>query len=349
MTSANPDTAIWRSLGLALGADPREHKSITGASGIDHAVEAIAVDDKGGRVIVVSGEANPKVAALVQTDIQAAMPGVHVIVARPVVVDLPAIARNFVQKLGSSELRLTEISKQMDDLKKAGKEPNLDTVLGGVLVPSALAFSNLRLPWLNQLFSIIQQFANLDWPPILEEWKRDPSNLSIPLLSVLSVDNMALDREFGVCPLPLYELTPEDWALFQQGSRIDAVEERLRALGIYQYFFPPPDHLALALADRKHLDREAIAKASQLSPAMGHPFGKMEIVGTSAHAADVADALQHMGFLVEGEYGLEVTEAGAFERAIVKWRPREGLVSKLIQRVKITINLSGSVKDIAGS
>jgi hypothetical protein len=65
---------VWDVFGRALGAEPRDNPSIRGASGLDHAVEAISVDDKNRRVIIFAAEPNPRIAALMQVDIQATMP-----------------------------------------------------------------------------------------------------------------------------------------------------------------------------------------------------------------------------------------------------------------------------------
>jgi hypothetical protein len=52
-----------------------------------------------------------------------------------------------------------------------------------------------------------------------------------------------------------------------------------------------------------------------------------------------------IGLLVEGEMGLEITENGTKARTIVKFRPREGFVSKLIQRFAVNANVNISPKD----
>ena len=49
---------------------------------------------------------------------------------------------------------------------------------------------------------------------------------------------MAVDRQNGIRPLPLYELTESDWELFLSGRRIDDVEERLKGLRNFPILFP---------------------------------------------------------------------------------------------------------------
>src|SRR5436190_1391131 len=96
---------IWKSISSAIGVEMREATSIRGSSGQDHPVQAIAVDDKTNRVVIFSAEQSPRIAALMQADVQATLPGVHVLVARPVIFDLSEIARRVVEKSGDLNLQ----------------------------------------------------------------------------------------------------------------------------------------------------------------------------------------------------------------------------------------------------
>ena len=159
-----PGKSIWGAFGNALRAELREQATISGFSGIEHAVEAIAVDDKGKRLIVVSAEPNPRIAALMQVDVQATLPDVRVLVARPIAFDIAHLARNFVQQLGSVEIRMSEITKLAEQFKGRETESmNLLTGAGGLFEPIARTFKNLTLPPLNQIIAAIQQLAQLDW------------------------------------------------------------------------------------------------------------------------------------------------------------------------------------------
>jgi hypothetical protein len=48
--------------------------------------------------------------------------------------------------------------------------------------------------------------------------------------------------------------------------------------------------------------------------------------------------------LVEGEIGYELTAEGQQQRAIVRFKPREALISKIINRISVKINLKSIVK-----
>ena len=90
---------MWKSIGAAaVGVEIRQATSIRGISGQDHPVQAVGVDDKTNRVIIFSAEPNPRIAALMQTDVQATVADAHVLVARPVIFDLSEIARRIVAK-----------------------------------------------------------------------------------------------------------------------------------------------------------------------------------------------------------------------------------------------------------
>jgi hypothetical protein len=223
---------FWAVFGRALRAEPRDYLTIRGLSGLDHFVEAIFVDDKSKRVIIVSAEPDPRIAALVRVDIQATFADSRVIVARPIAFDIAASARQMVQRYGLVNLPL-------DDPEAAKK-------LISLVSPSGLTFQNITLPIANQILAAIHQLALLDWQAIMEGFKQHPPSPIIPLTNLLTMDSMAVDRQHGICPLPLYEFTENDWELFLSGRRIDDIEERLKALGIFQYFSLRPI--------RSHLD-----------------------------------------------------------------------------------------------
>jgi hypothetical protein len=203
--------------------------------------------------------------------------------------------------------------------------------------------ANVKLPPLNQILSVIQQAAMLDWGSLLTAMQENSGRRpALSLTSVLNVDSMAIDRMHGVCPIPLYEFTEQDWEMLLSGARLDDLEERLKTLGIYQYFFPAPDQVALGLVDRDPTPAtiDTISAGIELTPSLGHPLGATELVRGPAGVRDVVEQLQDLGLLVEGEFGLEVTEAGTLARSTVRFRPREGVLSKLLQRLKVNVSIS---------
>jgi hypothetical protein len=346
--------AIWDALGRALGAEPRDSPTIRGASGLDHAVEAISVDDKNSRVIIFAAESNPRIAALMQVDIQATMPAARVLVARPIAFDAASFARRVVQQIGQTEVNLRDILFKWSDKelekRELEKRKGVSTVstatvppaLAELFAPFVLTSKHVQLPQLNQVLAFVQQAASIDWASIVQS-----GFSAIRLTSLLSLDSMDADRRYGVCPIPLYELTERDWEMFLSGTAINDIQERLKELGIYQYFFPAPDQIALGLADRTRTSTpKIITSAIQLASEIGHPLGAPELVSGPLAVADIVERLQQSDLLVEGELGLEMTETGTTARATVKFRPREGLLSKLLQRVTVNANVSVSPKDL---
>jgi hypothetical protein len=255
-------------------------------------------------------------------------------------------ARQLVQHIGHSDLDITGMVEKFNELKAAkGAEPLTPEDYASLIapfLPTLRALQNVKLPGWKQVLAFFQQAALIDWGSVTTG--PDHKRLVIPLANVLTVDSMALDLRFGVCPIPLYEFMPEDWEKLLSGTALGDIEERLKALGIYQYFFPPPDQIALGVADRSRATIKTISSSIQLAPELGHPLGIPELV-QGGSITEIVNQLQERGLLVEGEVGMEVTPAGTNARASVKFRPREGLVSKLIQRFTVNLSTTISPKD----
>ena len=65
----------------------------------------------------------------------------------------------------------------------------------------------------------------------------------------------------------------------------------------------------------------------------------MELVDGKLGLAQVIDALQERDLVVEGEMGFEVGPEGNRIRTALKFQPREGLVSKVINRFSFNVDL----------
>ncbi len=341
---------IWRSMSKALGADLREHKSIQGISGIEHPVQAIAADDKGRRLIVFSAEPNPRVAALMQVDVQAAMPGNRVLVARPIVFDLGHMSRQIFDIVGTSNFAMSDITAALQDLdlenKSKEEKDKFISQVNPYVAPIANVFENVSIPALSQIIDIIQQFSYLDWPKMLEEVSKNPANFMISINRLMNIDSLAIDRDHGVCPLPLYEFTEADWELFASGKHIDEVRGRLKELDIFQYFFPPPDQIALGAAEHGIRKSSDILATVSTAPELGHPLGDAELMPSVKNIPEILERLAEQGYVAEGEYGVTVTAKGRTERSNIKFRPREGLLVKLMGRFSAKVNLSLNPKDM---
>jgi hypothetical protein len=339
---------IWKSISSAIGVEMREATSIRGSSGQDHPVQAVAVDDKTNRVVIFSAEPSPRIAALMQTDVQATLPGAHVIVARPVIFDLSEIARRVVEKFGDSNIQaLGALFKQSNSRKtrRAQKSANemFETKIGPVIKPLFETATKVRLPFSVQVMDIVEQVTNLDWKssflatPTLEGFLGT-------LLSMKTLDSAAADRRLGICPIPLYEFSEADYELLLSGKSIEEVRARLKALDIYQYFFPAPDQLLLGLADNNVTKDGSLVLAAEEAPTHGHPLGTPELFRDKATLLETLEELKGAGYVADAEIGLEITEKGRAVRQNIKIRPREGLISK-ISKV-ISVKISFSTKDL---
>ena len=79
------------------------------------------------------------------------------------------------------------------------------------------------------------------------------------------------------------------------------------------------------------------------APRIGHPQGEMELIAQATRLPEVIDALQDRGFVVEGEIGLDLSPSGRQIRTSLKFKPREGLISKIISRFSINVDLKSLI------
>jgi hypothetical protein len=338
---------IWKNFSAAVGAELREAKSLRGASGLDHHVQAIAIDEKGSRLILVSAEASPRIAALMQVDVQATMPNIRVVVARPVIVDVPILARRLLEPLGATSVSLAAISETAKSFNEMSEDRRKEVLFGhlsGAFAPVARAWRNAALPTFTQIMDAINQLSYVDWRTVGEKIQANSQETGIIDISLLGeIDNTKIDREHGICPIPLYEFEEADWDLLTDHKHTDDLRDRLKSLDIYQYFFPSPDQLALGLVDGGLNTEDKVISAVETAPALGHPLSQAELLPHMSHISEVVSELRRHGYVAEGEFGLEISSTGSTVRSSLKYRPREGLVSKVLNR--FNINLSASPKD----
>lgn len=348
MISQNDTKRIWNTLGAAIGAEVREATTIRGMSGQDHLVQAVAVDDKTNRIILVSSESSPRLASLMQADVQATFADAHVLVARPVIFDIAELMRRVMgayESGGINPANIAAIIQRNSRSKKKAEQQNnsFNQKMTPVLKPFIENAAKMSLPLPVQVMDIAEQLINIDWQ---SHFFKSPSleGFIQALISVSNVDSSELDRRLGVCPLPLYEFTENDYELFAGGEDLDQVRNRLKELGIYQYFFPSPDHLLLGLADKQITEGGSLVLSAEKAPANGHPLGSPEIFSSPATLMETLEELSGQGYLAEGEFGVTITDKGREIRQNIQIRPREGLINKLAKIVSVKVDLS--LKDL---
>lgn len=336
-----PNPQIWKAFSAAIGAELRDDTTIRGASGLEHVVQAIAVDDRARRVIIIAAEADPRLAALVQVDVQATMPDAKVLIARPIAIDISMIARSVLEPFNVHEfdfdrarIFLKDMQSQSENETKALVTPLADDAVANI----PKIFENVALPVINQIVSVISQSAMLPWNDIWKLFSETAASGKIDLKSLIARDTIAADLQAGICPIPLYEFSESDFYLFRADNCIEDCRERLKSMGIYQYFFPAPDQLALALVESGVGDREFILRDTKLAPSMGHPFGEVELIDGSTELKELVDSLNDRKMIVEGEFGFEISPQGKSVRGQIKFAPREGLVEKILKRISLSVS-----------
>lgn len=332
------EPSFWQNVLRATEAEPKNESVIRGASGIHHSVVALGVDESRRRLLIVSGEHDARTAAMAQIDIQASLDKFQVLVARPVAFDLPAVAKTIAALSGRTRFLLEDISKF--DAKSGTFRTIIQEHFGEVLAP--LDFLG-RIPFntLAQWMQVIQQLALIQFSM---SDSQDKGTISIDLGALASLEALERDNHFGICPVPLYEFMPDEIEKLNSGTNLDSVREILRNHGLLQYFFPSPDQVALGLIDRGVTSGEDVLEGVLRVPEIGHPYGAMELVGRSVTVPDMIEALQDRGLAVEGELGWELGAEGRNVRTTVRFRPREGLLSKLINRFSFGVDLKDFFK-----
>jgi hypothetical protein len=251
------------------------------------------------------------------------------------------------KELGASEITVTTESKELIIVanERSFTFKELQSLILDIAKPIIAGVVHLNLRAMNQVVAAVEQGALVDWRRV-GEMTGQSGSLTMPLANLLAVDGMKLDREFGVCPIPVFEFSDDDWEALAAGTSTNVVKDRLVELGIRQFFFPPADTTALGLADRGIRAPDRLRAAVALSPQIGLPYGQLEHVPGIAPLEELLDVLLERNLLVETEIGLEPSVEGFAIRASVRARPREGAISKILQRFNISLNVSP--KDFMG-
>jgi hypothetical protein len=166
ITSGDARDQFWRSFLLAVEAEPRSATQVRGASGLFHPATAVGVDDIRRRIVLISGDADPRSAAFAQHDIQSANPTYRVVVARPIAIDLSTVAMALASFLGTDLIGPTEFAKfsaaiPHDAASLEALDPQAQILAGGMFaglrgameVPVVSLFATLQevLKQLSQL------------------------------------------------------------------------------------------------------------------------------------------------------------------------------------------------------
>jgi hypothetical protein len=166
----------------------------------------------------------------------------------------------------------------------------------------------------------------------------------IKLGNLVALDPAEVDRRVGLCSVPLYELSDAEAEAFQRNEDIGQIQEALKRINVFQYFYPPSDQLALALVDSNVAAPSAILENLQFSSDIGHPLAEPELLSRGTPTGELLYALEEKGYCVEGEFGLELTDKGRVTRATLRFKPREGFLAKLSRLFSIKLDLKDLFK-----
>jgi hypothetical protein len=325
---------FWPGVLRAAGVEPRAASDIGGASGVRHGVIAVGVNEIEKRLVIVSAESDARGVALAQADIQSAMPEYKVIAVRPVMVSASQFASAISQSMGGGRISL----RSLFDLQSVPEHERFETydkyfsgvfkhidqwVRNGASVESLTATQALK------------QFIDQATPVHFEGTEDD---LFVDLTNVIHGEGDPTDIELGICGFPLYGMSEADLDSFSARGDVDQARDVLRKHGVLQYFFPAPDQLVLGA-----IDRGAVISSPDypvvLAESLGHPAGQMELVPADTQLPDLIDALVARKLLVSGEVDVQVSEEGIKQRTNVRFSPREGIVSKILNRISVSIDL----------
>jgi hypothetical protein len=337
--------AFWNTFLLALEAKPQEPKPIVGKSGLTHPTVAVGLDEARNRLLLISGDGDPRAAALAQADIQAAYPGISVLMARPVAVNLSKIADALVELFGKQDISTNDLKTLavMKQPRKEVMERTLHEFFDNGVVPAFRALSYASLNLVSAWQDTIMQFSYLQFENVSPTTQPLSGGEHVPMIRLgrlIAVDPSETDRRLGLCTLPLFEFSPDEAELFYSGTEISRVTELLKTRQIYQYFFPSPDQLALGLTEKNSLKKETLVEYLKRTPQAGHPLGLNEILSTNVQVSDLIDVLKERGLCTEGEIGIELTEKGRVIRATVRFKPREGVIAKISRVFSVKIDMS---------
>lgn len=274
-------------------------------------------------------------------DVQASLPDFRVLTARPLAVDLPFIVRKTFYD--GDVLSVSKVFQFVEALSTKKSQAVSSDAFADTLSGFFTRIGRSDIPARTHLHNVIDQLSTAAWPSVELDGKVSLMDLATRMLNGFSrIDNMSLDRENGLCPIPTYEFTEQDWEMFLSGSNKDDIARRLREMEIFQYFFPSQDQLALGLIDRGAQSFDQLASGVGVAERDGHVISENSILDTAANLRDIVDEFKGIGLVTEGEMSWELTEDGKTIRNAVKFRPSEGLISRLSKIVafRVDVNLN---------
>lgn len=147
---------FWKNVIIAVDSQPLNAEFVRGASGQQHPILGIGLDEKRSRLILVSGEHDARASVLAQADIQSVVEPLKVITVRSVAINLSLVTKALVSAIGGTILT-PEI---IQDLQ--GKLPLTPEDMGPYLDPVLRGFKYADLNVISQILQGVQQLAKIE-------------------------------------------------------------------------------------------------------------------------------------------------------------------------------------------
>lgn len=272
--------------------------------------------------------------------------------ARPAPLNLGQAALLLTQLLGKTSIDSDDIKwlSENSEKEKPALEQTTKQFLDEIFPVVSKSFTFASLNTVAFWKEIIQQISLVEIKSYEDlNLKITDEQLNYPIFrlnKLMAFDPIEVDRSMGVCSVPLYEFQASEIEVFHTGKDIDNAREILKRHNVFQYFFPAADQLTLGLIENTKAPVEMILNQLSKVPSMGHPFGESEIISADVKLFEIISVLKEQGLAIEGEVGLELTPSGMATRSTVRFKPREGLLSKLLNifSFKFEINLKDLLK-----
>lgn len=279
---------------------------------------------------------------MVQADVQARMHNYNILMVRPISINLSTAFQGVGLLMGNNiftkkDLDELAVKDEKNEIAKEGKE-KLENLLNFV-APQVEIIQRTKPNLVSVFQEIISQLSHLRFLQDIEE----NNNFAIDFQEILTYNPVVYDNNLGICSIPLFLFSVDEVESFLKRKNQEVTRNILKRHGIYQFFYPPVDALALGFIEKEIHMKEDLIKKIENVPTYGHPFGENELIDAKK-LNHVVDALKEKGLVVEGEFSLGITEVGKEKRMIVKFSPRESIFKRLSNIISIKVDLS--IKDL---
>lgn len=335
------ESNFWSGFFEALDLDVKNVDELQGASGIRHKILSVGVDEKLKRLVIVQDEQDARILSIVQADVQARVKDYNVLMVRPISINLSSAFQGIGFLLGGNaftqkDLAYLSVKDENNEIAKEGKE-RLENLIN-FISPQVEIIQKTKPNLVSVFQEVVSQLSHLKF---LQDIKEN-TNFSIDFQEILTYNPVLYDNNLGICSIPLFQFSIDEAESFFKKKNHDVNKTILKKHGIYQFFYPPIDALALGFIDQEVYKPTDLIKQIENVPNYGHPFGDNELIDATK-LNHIVDALKEKGLVVEGEFSLGITEDGTEKRMLVKFSPRESIFKRLSNIISVKIDLN--IKD----